>query len=349
MIGWTEIEDANAWAHTLATLPSAHVLQSWAWGAFKSRWGWSARRWASADCAVQVLRRNAGPFCVLYATKGPAARDLAGYERGLQLIEAQARDQRAIWAKVDGDPPTSSVAWSPADLDALRALLRRRGWLPSPDQIQFRNTMLTDVDAADEALLSRMGSKCRYNVRLSERRGVRVRMSQPMSASDAELLYGLYAETGARDGFRVREKLYYLDAWRTMGGAGFIAEHESVPLAGLIVFKHGRRAWYFYGMSGAAGREHMPNHLLQWHALRWARDNGCAVYDWWGAPETLVETDAMWGVYRFKEGFGAAFAEGIGAWDYAPNRALYRASVEALPKVRGIIRRGLHQAGATGA
>jgi lipid II:glycine glycyltransferase (peptidoglycan interpeptide bridge formation enzyme) len=106
-----------------------------------------------------------------------------------------------------------------------------------------------------------------------------------------------------------------------------------------VLFREGARAWYFYGMSGAIGREHMPNHLLQWHAMRWARDNGCTAYDWWGAPDALVETDAMWGVYRFKEAFGAQFIEGLGAWDFAPSRALYRAYTEAMPRILGIMRR----------
>jgi lipid II:glycine glycyltransferase (peptidoglycan interpeptide bridge formation enzyme) len=69
----------------------------------------------------------------------------------------------------------------------------------------------------------------------------------------------------------------------------------------------------------------MPNYLLQWTAMRWARDQGCAVYDWWGAPDRMEESDPLWGVYRFKEGFGARLIEGLGAWDYAPSGLLYRA------------------------
>ncbi len=38
-----KLEDSPAtWQATLARLPNAHPLQSWAWGQFKSRWGWEA-------------------------------------------------------------------------------------------------------------------------------------------------------------------------------------------------------------------------------------------------------------------------------------------------------------------
>jgi lipid II:glycine glycyltransferase (peptidoglycan interpeptide bridge formation enzyme) len=320
---WRRITNEDEWRNALAALPSPHVLQSWAWGELKSRWGWTAQRWLLDDggpaCAVQVLRRPLGPLGMLYAPKGPVARDAAAYERGLAHLEHLGRTQRAVWVKVDGDPPAvDSSSWTAEALDAVRSALTRRRWRRSPEPVQFRNTMLTDLRADDDALLAQMSSKCRYNVRLAERRGVQVRRITPVDGPDAALLYDMYAETGARDGFGIRSREYYLDAWRTMRAVGFLAEHEGVPLGGIVAFAYGRRAWYFYGMSRSVGREHMPNYLLQWHAMCWAREQGCDAYDWWGAPEQLVETDSMWGVYRFKQSFGAEFAEGVGAWDFAP-------------------------------
>lgn len=340
MSDWRQIADGRAWDAELSAFPAPHTLQSAAWGDFKSRWGWSAQRWAGPRAAMQVLLRRVGPFDALYAPKGPVARDLNGYADAIRQLETLAKRHRAVWAKIDGDPPPGpdGVGWDAASLEALRTMLRARGWRPAGDQIQFRNTMLTTL-GNDDAMLATMGSKCRYNVRLAERRGVRVREVHPVDGDDARALYAMYAETGARDGFFVRDAPYYLDAWRTMNATALIAEHEGQALGGLVLFKQGARAWYFYGMSRSVGREHMPNHALQWAALRWARDNGCSVYDWWGAPEQLVETDSMWGVYRFKESFGARFVEGIGAWDYAPSRALYSAYTQAMPRILGIMRR----------
>jgi lipid II:glycine glycyltransferase (peptidoglycan interpeptide bridge formation enzyme) len=83
----------------------------------------------------------------------------------------------------------------------------------------------------------------------------------------------------------------------------------------------------------------MPTYLLQWEAMRWAIAQGCTTYDWWGAPDELDESDPMWGVYRFKEGFGGRFTRWIGAWDYAPNQTLYRAYTQAMPKVLDLMRR----------
>ena len=93
-----------------------------------------------------------------------------------------------------------------------------------------------------------------------------------------------------------------------------------------------------YGMSREAHREKMPNHLLQWEAMRWAKAAGCETYDFWGAPDELTEADPMWGVWKFKEGFGGQVVRHIGAWDYAPSPLLYRLYTAILPRVLDVLR-----------
>jgi lipid II:glycine glycyltransferase (peptidoglycan interpeptide bridge formation enzyme) len=91
-------------------------------------------------------------------------------------------------------------------------------------------------------------------------------------------------------------------------------------------------------------REKMPNYLLQWAAMRWAKDKGCATYDLWGAPDELTETDSMWGVYKFKEGLGAAFAPHVGAHDFVISRFGYWLYSVAMPRVLNVMRTR-HRAG----
>ncbi len=323
---WRAAHNAHAWDSALASLPKPHVLQSWNWGALKSRWGWQAERWLLCDhagaprAAVQMLwqRLTPLPFGVLYAPKGPVCADADAYRAALRWLSMRARARRAIWVKADGEPPIA--------LDAARGILSAEGWRFSPQQIQFRNTAITDLRQSDDALLAAMKPKWRYNLRLAERRGVQVRLAPIISDADAHLLYDLYAETARRDGFAIRRAEYYFDAWRTMGGIACFAERADETLAALVLFQFAGVAWFFYGMSRSTGREHMPNHLLQWHALRWARAQGCQTYDWWGAPDDPHNpNDRLAGVWRFKEGAGARFVEGIGAWDYAPFPTIYRA------------------------
>jgi peptidoglycan pentaglycine glycine transferase (the first glycine) len=104
--------------------------------------------------------------------------------------------------------------------------------------------------------------------------------------------------------------------------------------------RYGQRSWYFYGASGDRRRRDMPNHLLQWEAMRWALARGCTVYDWWGAPDNVDDAkDSMQGVWQFKQGFGAAFQPHIGAWDFPVHPRAYALFTEALPKALSLLRR----------
>ena len=96
-----------------------------------------------------------------------------------------------------------------------------------------------------------------------------------------------------------------------------------------MVFTAGERAWYLYGASNNQERNRMPTYLLQWEAMLWAKQRGCLEYDLWGIPdyeEQVLEDqfekrhDGLWGVYRFKRGFGGSIARSADAWDrvYSP-------------------------------
>jgi len=348
-----EVRDAEAWDRALLALPNPHVLQSWAWGEFKARYGWKATRLlfveeGRAVAAASVLERRPGPLpaAVLYVPKGPALdwSDCAARERVLAELEALARHRRALFVKIDPDvyypEGVPACGGRPDCAAALAEVLAGRGWCFSAEQIQFRNTVLLDLEQTEEELLAGMKQKSRYNVRLAQRRGVTIREG---SADDLALFYGLYAETAARDGFLIRPAEYYVDAWGRFLERGMarllLAEVEGEAVAGLVAFAFGPTAWYMYGASSDRHREDMPNQLLQWEACRTAKAAGCRLYDLWGAPDRLEDTDPMWGVYQFKVGLGGKPARGVGAWDF-PSRALgYRLYTDVMPRVLSRMRR----------
>jgi lipid II:glycine glycyltransferase (peptidoglycan interpeptide bridge formation enzyme) len=336
-----EIADSSDWDRILLSFPRPHVLQSSAWGQFKSKYGWAAQRLlfqegGAARGAALVLRREVWPLpgCILYAPKGPILadpEDASLLSDALGLLEGVSRREGAIFLKVDPSLP--------ADDQRILEVFRSRGWRPSGEQVQFRNTLTIDLRADEEALLAGMKPKTRYNVRLAGRRGVEVKSG---TAEDLHLFYEMYAETASRDGFVIRPFGYYRDAWEAFleGETArlLLAWYGREVLAGLVLYRFGPTAWYMYGASTGKHRDRMPNHLLQWEAIRWAKGQGCTCYDLWGAPDTLDETDPMWGVYRFKEGLGGTLFRGIGAYDFPTSPVRYMAYTRVMPRVLGMMR-----------
>jgi len=352
-----QIVDAQAWDRALLSLPNPHILQGWAWGEFKSRYGWSATRLLFQEegqtvAAASVLERKLPrlPVSILYVPKGPAFAwtDADGAGRLLAELESLAHRRRALFVKIDPDVyyPEDAPAFSsrPACAPHTAGILSARGWRLSDEQIQFRNTLLLDLRLPEEELLSAMKQKTRYNVRLALRRGVTVREG---TAADLDLFYRLYVETAQRDGFLIRPRGYYASAWGEFLEKGLahllLGEVEGEPVAGLILFTFGPTAWYMYGASSDRQRQHMPNQLLQWEAMRWARAAGCTVYDLWGAPNRMDESDPMWGVVQFKLGLGGHLARGVGAWDFPRNRLVYQLYTAMMPRYLNW-QRGQHRA-----
>ncbi len=353
------ITHPERWNALIAQLPVAHVLQTWEWGQVKARFGWTphAFLWGNEtrpQAAALVLERHVpiGGFAarlrVMYVPKGPLMDwgDADLRRQVLDDLQAYARRRGAIFLKVDPDVPLGrGVPGEPgAQEDPLgrdwQQALAARGWRFSREQVQFRNTVLIDLTPDEETLLARMKQKTRYNVRLARRKGVVVRVG---NEDDLPLLYRMYAETAARDGFVIRPRAYYQAVWRTFMQAGMaeplIAEVEGEPVAAVVIFRFAGRAWYLYGMSRAVHRNKMPTYLLQWEAMRRAKAAGCTVYDLWGAPDVFDERDSMWGVFRFKRGLGGEVVRTLGAWDYPARPWLYRLYGEALPRLLDWLRR----------
>ncbi len=350
----TPVTDPAIWNSALRALPCAHVLQTWEWGEFKrATTGWQPLRLAFRQgedivAMASVGIRSVGPLRVMYIPKGPAMNyeDRALCAAVLDQLQNLARQQRAVWLKMD--PDVVAATGVPGEADdmphvtgqALMQTLQQRGWRFSDDQVQFRNTITIDLTRSEEDLLAQMSGNTRRKVRTGEKKGVTIRAG---TTADLDVLYDLYHTTGQRDAFLIRPLAYYRQAWQAFMQAGLahalIAEYEGQPIAHVILFHFGRKCWYFYGASSNDERQRMPNYALQWEAMKWARAQGYALYDMWGAPDVFDESDPLWGVYEFKRGFRGTVTRHIGAWDYAPSLALYRAYTQVWPRVLNLMKR----------
>lgn len=352
----------TTWNDLIARLPQPHLLQSNEWAQVKRAGGWDpiflvwdavgCHEFNPADDPARVVaaclllvkplssRFGVNSPSIAYCPKGPNLdwHDETLRRRVLSDLTARAKRENAIFIKIDPDiliatgEPGSDDEWIDPRYPSIAADVGAAGFMPSDEQIQFRNTVLIDVDAEPEDLLARMKQKTRYNVRLAQKKGVSVRQG---SLADADLLYAMYTETAARDGFIIREKQYYQLVWRLFerNAVPLIAEVDGEAVAAVYLFHFAGTAYYIYGMSRDAHREKMPNALLQYEAMLWARQRGCAVYDLWGAPDEFNQGDSMWGVYKFKLGFNGITRRTPGAYDGVITPMLYWLYTKARPKL----------------
>ena len=375
--------ESNPWNSIISKIPNPHFLQTYEWGQVKAKYGWSPLyavwdadgRWkVESDPALlstfhspvaaalilkrQILRNGfAARLSILYSPKGPLLdwANEALRTRVLNDLQSFAKKQGAIFLKMDPDVvlgtgvPASEDEVVDANGQLVMNELKRRGWGYASDQIQFKNTVLIDLNPTEEEMLASMKQKTRYNIRLAEKKSVNLRVG---TKDDLPILYKMYAETSVRDGFVIRDEGYYKTVWELFMRSQvedsqlsnlptcepLIAEVDGEPVAAIFVFYFAGRAYYVYGMSHNAHREKMPTYLLQWEAMKRARAKGCTIYDLWGAPDVFDESHSMWGVYRFKEGLGGKVVRTLGAWDFAPSPLWYKMYSEIIPRVLDVMR-----------
>jgi peptidoglycan pentaglycine glycine transferase (the first glycine) len=326
------IATLDEWNEFLKNYPEAHLLQTGAWGELKSLFGWKAIRVISGQNGTQILFRSIpGGFRIGYIPKGPLGGINGDF---LKEIDQVGRENRAIFIKLEPD------IWEGQNSNDE---LKNAGW-QSARTIQPRRTILIPVLDSEENILAGMKQKTRYNVHLAEKKGITVGASTDFAAFQKMMLI-----TGTRDKIGIHKQAYYQRAYDLFHSQGhcdlLFAYFDKEPIAAIMVFAYGKRAWYMYGASTENERNRMPTYLLQWEAIRWAKNKGCEEYDLWGIPDLeedeleaaftkKVSHEGLWGVYRFKRGFGGKIARTAGAWDrvYFPN--LYNIYSQIM-KIRG--------------
>ena len=300
---------ADAWDRLLLEQPEGNLLQSWNWGELQSRFGWNVERLLVGDGrhGLCSLQRTASLFpggAVYYVPRGPAVVEAARVQV-LDALEHRARAGGGIVIRIE---PNARVG------DDWPAFFEGRGFIQGK-AVQPLATQLLNIDLEPESLKASFKPKARYNLNLAERKGVKVADSK-----DVGTFARLATETADRQGIHLPGPAYYqaaLDLFAPRDEVRlYLAEHEGDVLAGIMVFRFGKTAYYLFGGSTAYKRELMPNYLLHWQAMLDFRALGCDTYDWWGIPEEPAPDHPWFGLYRFKTGFGGETARYVGLYEH---------------------------------
>ena len=328
-------EEWNAFA---SREQSFALLQSWEWGEFKEKMGWKAFRIALEErglfiAGAQMLVKSLplGLASVAYIPRGPIGNwvndDVS--PRLFNELHQIAKNNRAIFLKIE-----PSLLYNPDD----EKYLQRFQFISNPYTNQPRATIIIDLSNELDAIMAQFHHKTRYNIRLAERKGVTVHVG---NREHLPILERLTKILKYRAGFSPRKLKYYEHEWETFDPLEriklFVAFYQGEPLAVNVSALFGEHAAYIHGASSNEHRNLMPNHILMWEAIKWAKQHNCRTFDLWGIPEEVgmevfdgkdlpasTHTDGLWGVYRFKSGFSKNVLLYMKAHDFAYAPFLYK-------------------------
>jgi peptidoglycan pentaglycine glycine transferase (the first glycine) len=285
-------------------------LQSWTWGEFQESLNRKIWRLKIERLKGLVVKRNL-PLGkgYLYCPRGPVGQVAEdNFQKFLAQVKRIGQTEKSIFFKIE--PPVG-------------ASLLTTPFKESKDQIQPVKTLILDISQPEEELLAQMHQKTRYNIRLAQRKGVKIEISSGNYPQEVEKFLELSAATAKRDKFHLHSQTYYRKMMEFLGREGmiklFLAKYQGrIIVANLICF-FGQTATYLHGASDHNFRHLMAPHLCQWRAILEAKRLGCQHYDFWGIDEQ------RWpGVTRFKKGFNGQEVDYPGSFDLVFRPFWYR-------------------------
>jgi lipid II:glycine glycyltransferase (peptidoglycan interpeptide bridge formation enzyme) len=326
--------------------PKGHFLQSPEWAVLKSFWKNEIITIEDENGiikgAMSILIRKVPLFnyTIMYSPRGPVC-DLHDRETLKDLLlkaRELARKYNSYILKLDTDAEKTDLEYE----SIVRELgFKIKNASKNFEGIQPRFVFRLDIkEKTEEEILRNFTQKVRYNIKLSTKKGVSVRIG---SREDIVNFHKIMVETGTRDQFMIRSADYFEKMYDCLGPDHlrlYLADYEGRVIAGTIAILYGNKCWYLYGASSNQYRNVMPNYLLQWEMIKWAIKNHCDIYDFRGVSGDLDESNPLYGLYKFKKGFGGELTEFIGDLDYVFKPFVYfilEKGEKIFRKVRGKI------------
>lgn len=308
------VEDRERWDAFITSQPGHTFLQSSNWGELNASLGHPAYRLGlfedgalvGASLALEMHSRR-GRF--LFLPHGPLMPwSERRFDAFLEALRSLASERGCAWIRISPVVPRESE---------FAALFRERGFRGAPIHVHAESTWTLDVRRSDEELLAGMRQTMRNSIRRAIKEGVEVRRGTEPELRDA--FVRLYRDTVERQQFTP-----YTSAFLDRQIAHFapedrirvyVAMYQGEALGGAIVVFYGSAGYYHHGATANIHRKVPASYLVQWEAIRDARERGCAYYNFWGiAPDD--RPDHPWvGLTRFKQGFGGFRTDYLHAQD----------------------------------
>jgi len=285
---------------------SNHPLQTWEWGEFRKQWGNNVVRFPFGQITIHKIPLL--PYKIGVFVKGPKPD-----KNQLSYLREYARKNKIFFIKLE----PNFVPKNEKQKEELIKMLQKEG-CKKGRRLFTPETFWIDLTKSEDELLKSFSQKTRYNIKLSERKGVKVKEDNSDKAFNKYL--ELTFQTAKRQGFFAHTKRYHVLMWRMLKQSGIshllTASYQKEILTTWILFTWKDFLYYPYGSSSDKYKNLMANNLMMWEAIKFGKKLNLKTFDLWGKEEGK-------GFTKFKEGYNPEVVKFIGTWDLIINKPIY--------------------------
>jgi hypothetical protein len=248
----------------------------------------------------------------LTITRGPVCDNSEVMRAFLLRLIDTCRSRGFLYLDVNPD-------WTNSDADQMGAWLQAQGWFPAgPARVSLRIDLRPEL----ELISATFRKSTRSEIRRADSAGVRV-----LAAADAlalEQFLDLYRHMARQKGFAPDPEQHIRTVLEGLlnnprRGVLLNAVWKSEVLGGVVAVRAGARCWYVWGATKKQSEVNV-GHILQWHALQWAKEQGCTEYDLGGYRQGATDGPAL-----FKKGFSETVVRFLPSYRFAIRPARYSA------------------------
>ncbi|MCL5113577.1 MAG: peptidoglycan bridge formation glycyltransferase FemA/FemB family protein [Patescibacteria group bacterium] len=298
---------------------SNHPLQSLEWGEFRKKTAVKVIREGNFQMTIHQIPHL--PWSVGYIPKG----DLPNKEF-INKLRKIGKENNCIFIQLE--PNILATNNKPR--------ITNLGLVPAAHPLFTKYTFVLDLTKSEDELLKAMHQKTRYNIRVSEKHGVKIIEDNSDKAFKEYLK--LTEETTKRQNFHAHTQKYHKLMWETLRPKTndqklktdsliahlLLAKYKNETLAAWILFVYKDTLYYPYGASSEKHRETMASNLMMWEAIKFGKKLGLKKFDMWGALGPNPDPKDPWyGFHKFKQGYGGDLVEFVGSYDFVINPFLY--------------------------
>ncbi len=316
----TEIAEWNT--RILANPDGGNIFQGGEFAEQKKLGGWTPRYIFIDKLAVTVLEKHVlGLGSMWYIPKGPGVKSLTSMKSLLSELVSFAKTHRVFVIKIEPELEKT---------DETTTVMKKMNLLPVAPIQPHNSTVLVDISPNLDDIMAGLNQKGRHAIRRAERDGVTVKRVKATD-ENCKTFYKMFSQTAKAHNFMIRPYDYQYKFWQRYTDAGlgqlFFAYYDGNLIACGFAMVFGKKSLYKDAASVREKTVYGANHLMQWHIIQWAREQGSKQHDLGGSPPSgriTDETHPHYGIGRFKTSFNKQVTDYVGAYDFPVRPLQYR-------------------------
>jgi len=327
-----EINNKEVWEGFLLQCPEKTFLDSWNWGEFQKKmeekiWRLGIYNDQELIGLALIIKIKAKRGTFIFAPHSPAVAPLSGaggpnikskiLEILINKLKEIAKQEKASFIRV-------APIWEKSE-ENIR-IFKKLGFREAPIHIHPELTWELDINFSEEELLAGMRKTTRYLIKQAEK-NPEIEIIKSQNINDLEKFSQLLNKTAFRHHFTAFSLNYLKNQFSCFNPNNemviFLGKHKGEIISSAIMIYWQKIGFYHHGASLSQNNKVPVSYLLQWEAIKEAKNRGCRKYNFWGIAPFPNRKHSWAGLTLFKMGFGGYKKEYLKTQDLPLNFSYY--------------------------